>query len=86
VIVGLGIELVDLARFEMLLERYGDRMRARLFTEDERKYAARKVRGAESLAARFAAKVAARLSAPRTLRAAYLRSSSVKSLARIRSP
>ena len=68
-IVGLGIELVDLARFETLLERYGDRMRARLFTEDERKYAARKVRGAESLAARFAAKVAAR----RALRTPALR-------------
>jgi holo-[acyl-carrier protein] synthase len=68
-IVGLGIELVDLARFEKLLERYGDRMRAKLFTASERKYAARKVRDGESLAARFAAKVAAR----RALRAPALR-------------
>lgn len=59
-IVGLGIEWVDLARFEALLDRYGDRMRARLFTAGEREYAARKVRDGESLAARFAAKVAAR--------------------------
>lgn len=59
-IVGIGIELVDLARFEALLDRYGDRMRARLFTAGEREYAARKVRDGESLAARFAAKVAAR--------------------------
>jgi holo-[acyl-carrier protein] synthase len=58
-IVGLGIELVDLARFEALLDRYGDRMRARLFTAGEREYAARKVRDGESLAARFAVKVAA---------------------------
>ena len=59
-IVGIGVELVDLARFEALLDRYGDRMRARLFTAGEREYAARKVRDGESLAARFAAKVAAR--------------------------
>jgi holo-[acyl-carrier protein] synthase len=68
-IVGLGIELVDLARFEALLDRYGDRMRARLFTAGEREYAARKVRDGESLAARFAAKVAAR----RALRTPALR-------------
>ncbi len=68
-IVGLGIELVDLARFETLLERYGDRMRAKLFTESELEYAARKARDGESLAARFATKVAAR----RALRAPALR-------------
>ena len=49
-IVGLGIELVDLGRFEKLLERYGDRMRAKLFTASEREYAARKARDGESLA------------------------------------
>ena len=59
-IVGVGIELVDLARFETLLERYGDRIRTRLFTKSEREYAARKARAGESLAARFAAKVATR--------------------------
>lgn len=59
-IVGLGIELVDSARFEAALDRFGDRLRERLFTEGERAYAARKVRGAESLAVRFAAKLAAR--------------------------
>jgi holo-[acyl-carrier protein] synthase len=69
VIVGIGIELVDLARFEALLDRYGDRMRARLFTAGEREYAARKLRDGESLAARFAAKVAAR----RALRTPALR-------------
>ena len=59
-IVGLGIELVDTARFEAALDRFGDRLRERLFTEGERAYAARRVRGAESLAVRFAAKLAAR--------------------------
>jgi len=69
VIVGVGIELVDRARFESLLDRYGDRLRDRLFTEGERAYAARKQRGSESLAVRFAAKLAAR----RALRASALR-------------
>lgn len=68
-IVGVGIELVDRARFESLLDRYGDRLRDRLFTEGERAYAARKQRGGESLAVRFAAKLAAR----RALRANALR-------------
>ncbi len=59
-IVGVGIELVDRQRFESLLDRFGDRLRDRLFTDGERKYAARKQRDGESLAVRFAAKLAAR--------------------------
>ena len=59
-IVGVGIELVDRQRFESLLGRYGDRLRDRLFTDGERKYAARNKRAGESLAVRFAAKLAAR--------------------------
>jgi holo-[acyl-carrier protein] synthase len=69
VIIGVGIELVDRVRFESLLERYGDRLRDRLFTDGEREYAAHKRRGGESLAVRFAAKLAAR----RALRANSLR-------------
>lgn len=68
-IVGVGIEIVDRARFESLLDRYGDRLRERLFTDGEREYAARKRRDGESLAVRFAAKLAAR----RALRANALR-------------
>ena len=56
----MGIELVDTARFEAALERYGDRLCERLFRDGEREYAARRVRGAESLAVRFAAKLAMR--------------------------
>ncbi len=59
-IVGVGIELVDRQRFESLLDRYGDRLRARLFTDAEREYAARNKRDGESLVVRFAAKIAAR--------------------------
>jgi holo-[acyl-carrier protein] synthase len=60
VIVGVGIDLVDRKRFESLLDRYGDRLRCKLFTDGERDYAAHKPRGGESLAVRFAAKLAAR--------------------------
>jgi holo-[acyl-carrier protein] synthase len=59
-IVGVGVGLVDVPRFEAALERFGSRMRERVFTEQERAYAARRAAGAQSLAVRFAAKVAAR--------------------------
>ncbi len=59
-IVGLGVELVDVARFDAALERFGERLRGRLFTQGERAFAARRVRDGEGLAARFAAKLAAR--------------------------
>ena len=37
-IVGVGIELVDTARFEAAIDRFGDRLRERLFTTAERDY------------------------------------------------
>ncbi|HEY2300896.1 MAG TPA: holo-ACP synthase [Acidimicrobiales bacterium] len=55
--VGLGIDAVDVARFRSLLARRPGISR-RLFTEDERAYAARLADPAPSLAARFAAKEA----------------------------
>lgn len=70
-IVGIGVQLVDTARFEATLDQFGERVRERLFTAEERAYSAssgshRTARGAQSLAARFAAKLATRhaLSAP----------------------
>lgn len=59
-IVGVGIELVEPQRFADAERRFGERLRERLFTERELAYAARRHRGFESLAARFAAKAAAR--------------------------
>ncbi len=59
-IVGLGIEWLDVARFEAAERRFGTRLQERLFTASERAYAAASARGHESLAVRFAAKVAAR--------------------------
>jgi holo-[acyl-carrier protein] synthase len=63
VIVGVGIDVVDIARFERSLERTPG-LRDRLFTEEERTMAGR------SLAARFAAKeaLAKALGAPPGLR------------------
>ncbi|GAC1653524.1 MAG: 4'-phosphopantetheinyl transferase superfamily protein [Gemmatimonadaceae bacterium] len=59
VIVGLGIDLVDIARVERLLASKGDRALRRLFTEGELAYALAKSRPAMHLAARLAAKEAA---------------------------
>jgi holo-[acyl-carrier protein] synthase len=63
VIVGVGIDVVDLARFARSLERT-PALAVRLFTEDERRLPSR------SLAARFAAKeaLAKALGAPRGLK------------------
>jgi holo-[acyl-carrier protein] synthase len=64
VIVGVGVDVVDIARFERALERTPG-LAERLFTDQERAS-----RGAASLAARFAAKeaVAKALGAPGKLR------------------
>lgn len=58
-IVGMGMDLVDIARIRATLERHGERARARLFTAGELAYADRRQDPARHLAARFAAKEAA---------------------------
>ncbi len=52
--VGVGVDIVDVARFALVLERH-PRLAERLFTEDERRDARSRP---ERLAARFAAKEA----------------------------
>ena len=61
-ILGSGVELVDVPRFQRLMERHGERLARRIFTPGEQAYAARRTpRGAiQSLAVRVAAKIAAR--------------------------
>jgi holo-[acyl-carrier protein] synthase len=61
-ILGIGVELVDVPRFQHLMERYGERIARRVFTAGEQAYAARRAprSAVQSLAVRFAAKVAAR--------------------------
>jgi holo-[acyl-carrier protein] synthase len=58
-IAGVGIDLVDIARVERMLEEKGDRILSRLFTDTERAYALGRARPAMHLAARLAAKEAA---------------------------
>lgn len=58
-IVGVGVDLVEVDRMRRLLESKGDRALARLFTEGERAYAATHREPARQLAARAAAKEAA---------------------------
>lgn len=57
-IVGIGVDLVQIGRMARLLERWGDRLAGRLFTPAERDYAALQREPARHLAARFAAKEA----------------------------
>ncbi len=57
-IVGIGIDAVDVCRFKNSMEKYGERMLARLFTPVEQEYCRRFVSPVEHFAVRFAAKEA----------------------------
>lgn len=57
-IVGSGIDLVEIARIQQSMDRYGQRFLDRIYTAAEQAYCLRKRKAAESLAARFAAKEA----------------------------
>ena len=58
-IAGVGIDLVDIARVQRLLDAKGERALRRLFTSDEVDYALTRALPAQHLAARLAAKEAA---------------------------
>ena len=57
--LGLGIDVVDVARVERLLERKSQRALARLLTDAERTYCQAQSEPARHIAARLAAKEAA---------------------------
>jgi holo-[acyl-carrier protein] synthase len=57
-IVGVGVDLVRIARIRQAMERWQERFLTRVFTPDEVAYARRRRDPAEHLAARFAAKEA----------------------------
>jgi holo-[acyl-carrier protein] synthase len=59
VIRGIGIDLVDIARVDRLLDDKGERALRRLFTADEVSYALARPLPGQHLAARLAAKEAA---------------------------
>ena len=58
-IVGTGVDMVEVSRVEQLLERYGELFRRRIFTAAEVRYCEKFRNKAERYAARFAAKEAA---------------------------
>lgn len=57
-LVGTGIDLIEINRITHSVERYGERFLERVFTPGEIAYCSRKKNSAESYAARFAAKEA----------------------------
>jgi len=57
-LIGTGVDLIEIERIAQSIERYGDRFLHRIFTDYEIAYCGRKRSSAESFAARFAAKEA----------------------------
>ncbi|HUB53395.1 MAG TPA: holo-ACP synthase [Terracidiphilus sp.] len=57
-IVGTGIDLIEIERIQHSIERYGERFLNRVYTSSEQAYCRSKRLAAESFAARFAAKEA----------------------------
>lgn len=57
-IAGIGVDIVDVARIQALLDRHGERFLRRVYTEAETAYAMGAANKAERLAGRFAVKEA----------------------------
>ena len=57
-ITGIGVDIVEIARIQALLDRYGDKFLHRVYTEKETDYAMGGANRAERLAGRFAVKEA----------------------------
>lgn len=57
-VVAIGMDLAQLARFQKLFDRHGERLLARLFTDGERAYCDRRANRIASYTGRFAVKEA----------------------------
>jgi holo-[acyl-carrier protein] synthase len=57
-LIGTGVDLIEIERIALSIERYGERFLRRIYTDHEIAYCRRKRGSAESFAARFAAKEA----------------------------
>ena len=57
-ILGIGVDIVEVARIEQSIERHGERFLHRVFTEDEIAYCSKMRSPGPNYAARFAAKEA----------------------------
>ena len=58
-VIGIGTDLIEVARVQQSISRFGDRFVQRIFTPAEIEYCRHRKNAAESFAARFAAKEAA---------------------------
>lgn len=58
-IIGSGIDMIEIRRIQQCIDRFGSRFLNRVYTPAEQAYCLRKRNSAESFAARFAAKEAA---------------------------
>lgn len=58
-IIGIGVDLVDMRRLESLFEKFGGRFAKKVFTKEERAYASSSPHSLRAYANRFAAKEAA---------------------------
>jgi len=58
-ILGVGTDLMEIARIQKSIDRFGEPFLCRIFTPKEIEYCQRKKNSGESFAARFAAKEAA---------------------------
>ncbi len=67
-IIGIGTDICDIRRIEQSIEKFGDRFKDKIFTEQERAYCESKSGAASYYAKRWAAKeaVAKALAGPRT--------------------
>lgn len=57
-IIGIGVDLVDVRRFESIIYRWQERFLKRVFTDEEIRYCNTKKHPAQRFATRFAAKEA----------------------------
>jgi holo-[acyl-carrier protein] synthase len=59
-IIGIGLDMIDIRRVAKVIERHGDRFLDRIFTEAERARADRRARNEKMVAATFAKRFAAK--------------------------
>jgi holo-[acyl-carrier protein] synthase len=59
-IIGIGLDMIDIRRVAQVIERHGDRFLDRIFTEAERARADRRARNEKMVAATFAKRFAAK--------------------------
>ncbi len=57
-IIGLGIDIIDIQRIEKVINRFGNRFTKRVFTDEENETARKRLRFSETYAKRWAAKEA----------------------------